>query len=135
MTSSGRDNLTRAAIVDAIAQGQSGIALNINPAMQHLAAVFLEGAPGKITLQFTAPETSVQGNGFVGGGTLASMLDIGMAMAVLSRLEYGKTCATISLNVNMMAPARVGDFVVIAHVEKLGRQIAFSAARLVEVES
>ncbi len=130
-----RDNPTRAAIADAIAHGQSGQPLPINPAMEYLQAVFVAGEPGRVTLQFTAPQTSIQGNGVVGGGTLASMLDIGMAMAVLSRLDYGRTCATINLSVNMLAPAQPGNFLVTAHVEKLGRQIAFSAASLVEAHS
>ena len=85
---------------------------------------------GELRLRLEAPASSTQGNGVVAGDSLASMLDLSMAMAVLSQLQPGRTCATISLTVNMMAAAQAGRILATASVERLGRNVAFARAAL-----
>ncbi|MDM0059161.1 PaaI family thioesterase [Variovorax fucosicus] len=130
MSLSQEDNPTRAFVADAVSSGRRNVRLEINPALASLSALLVESRDGELVIRFTAQQSSTQGNGVVGGGTLASMLDLAMAMAVLSRLKPGSTCATISLTVNMQAAASEGHLVAVAGVEKVGRQVAFANARL-----
>ena len=124
------DNPTRAHVAAAIAAGRRDVPLDTNPTSAALGAVLSEGKPGELRLRFVAPPESVQGNGVVGGGTLASMLDLAMAMAVLSVLPPGRSCATINLSVNMMAVAQVGPLVATSSVERVGRSVGFARACL-----
>ena len=70
----------------------------------------------------------------VGGGTLANMLDLAMAMGVLSRLKPGYTCATVSLTINMQSAGDQGHFVAVTGVDRVGRQIAFAHAKLFDAD-
>lgn len=124
------DNPTRAHVAGAVAEGRRNVPLDTNPASASLGAVLLEGTPGDLRLGFTAPTSSTQGNGVVAGGTLAGMLDLAMAMAVLSTLPPGSTCATINLSVNMLAGAQAGPLVAQTSVERVGRSVAFARASL-----
>jgi len=124
------DNPTRAHVAAAVAAGRHDVALDTNPASASLGAVLLEGRQGELRLGFVAPPESAQGNGVVSGGMLASMLDLAMAMTVLSMLPPGRNCATVNLSVNMMAAAETGNFTATASVERLGRSVAFARASL-----
>lgn len=128
------DNPTRAHVAEAVASGRRHAPLDFNPALASLSTQLVEVRGEELVLRFTAPHTATQGNGVVGGGTLASMLDLSMAMAVLSRLKPGFTCATISLTVNMQAGGQEGHFVAVAGVDRVGRQIAFAHAKLYDAE-
>ena len=128
------DNPTRALFAEAVSSGQRNVTLDANPALVSLSALLVESRDGELVIRFTAPRTATQGNGVVSGGTLASMLDLAMAMAVLSRLKPGSTCATISLTVNMQAAGQEGHFVAVAGVDRVGRQIAFAHAKLYDAE-
>ena len=129
-----KDNPTRALVAEAVSSGQRNVTLDANPALVSLSALLVESRDGELVIRFTAPRTATQGNGVVSGGTLASMLDLAMAMAVLSRLKPGSTCATISLTVNMQAAGQEGHFVAVAGVDRVGRQIAFAHAKLYDAE-
>lgn len=127
------DNDTRRLVADAVASGQRDVSIAAGcPSLAALEAVLVEGAPGDVLLSFVAGEDATQGNGVVSGGTMANMLDTGMAMAVLSALKPGHTCATISLNVNMLRAGAIGRLFVRAGVEKLGRTVAFAHAQLLD---
>jgi uncharacterized protein (TIGR00369 family) len=129
-----KDNPTRALVAEAVSSGRRNVSLDANPALVSLSALLVESQDGELVIRFTAPQTATQGNGVVSGGTLASMLDLAMAMAVLSRLKPGSTCATISLTVNMQAAGQEGHFVAVAGVDRVGRQIAFAHAKLYDAE-
>lgn len=124
------DNPTRAYVADAVASGRRNVPLDVNPALASLKAELVEVRGEDLVLRFTAPTSATQGNGVVGGGTLAGMLDLAMAMGVLARLKHGFTCATISLTVNMQAAGQAGEFIAVAGVDRVGRQIAFARATL-----
>lgn len=128
------DNETRRFIAEAIAAGRHDVALDCNPAFAAMGAVLVDGTPGEVIVSFEAGEDTAQGNGVVSGGVLAAMLDGAMAVAVLSALKPGQTCSTISLNVNMLRPGKLGRLYVRAEVEKLGGRVAFAHAQLLDEE-
>ena len=68
--------------------------------------------------------------GFVQGGILSAMLDDTMGPAVFVMTEGKLYTATITLNVNFLAPARPGPIVGEANVTQLGKTIAFVEGRL-----
>jgi uncharacterized protein (TIGR00369 family) len=124
------DNPDRAFLHTLLATQARNIKLDMNPALASLGATLLAGSAGALSIGFTAPEHSVQGNGVVAGGTLASMLDFAMALALLSELPHGRTCATISLTINMLEPGYVGEFVANARVKRLGGRVGFAGGEL-----
>ncbi|KAA0999180.1 PaaI family thioesterase [Paraburkholderia panacisoli] len=124
------DNPDRAFIEQVLTVGLRDVPLEMNPALRWLGATLLGGANGALSIGFAAPRESLQGNGVVSGGALSSMLDLAMALTLLSRLPHGRTCATISLTVNMLEPAHAGAFTVEARVKRLGGRIAFLEAEL-----
>jgi len=128
------DNPTRAYVAEAVACGRRNVPLEVNPALASLSALLLESRDGELVIRFTAPRSATQGNGVVGGGTLASMLDIAMALGVLARLPPGYTCTTISLTVNMQNAGQEGQFIAVAGVDRVGRQVAFAHAKLYDAE-
>jgi len=128
------DNPTRSYIADAVASRGRNIPLDINPALAGLSALLVESDESEVVIRFTAPHSATQGNGVVGGGTLANMLDLSMAMGVLSRLQPGYTCATVSLTINMQSAGHQGHFVAVAGVDRVGRQIAFAHAKLFDAD-
>lgn len=130
MSQAPRDNATRAFLSEAIEQKRFGIALDANPAFISLETTLIDGKPGEVNIGFTAGPHTLQGNGVVGGGTLAQMLDCAMAMAALSSLPVGLTCATISLTVQMLRPAAPGRLTAIGKVERSGKRVAFTTAQL-----
>jgi uncharacterized protein (TIGR00369 family) len=128
------DNPTRSYMADAVASRARNIPLEINPALAGLSALLVESGESELVIRFTAPHSATQGNGVVGGGTLANMLDLAMAMGVLSRLKPGSTCATVSLTINMQSAGHQGHFVAVAGVDRVGRQIAFAHAKLFDAD-
>ena len=129
-----KDNPTRAYVAGAVASRRRHVPLEVNPALASLSALLVESGENELVIRFTAPRHATQGNGVVGGGTLANMLDLAMAMSVLSQLKPGYTCATISLTVNMQSAGQEGHFIAVAGVDRVGRQIAFAHARLYDAE-
>ncbi|WP_263588031.1 PaaI family thioesterase [Sphingopyxis sp. GC21] len=127
---SAKDNETRRFVADAIAAEKRDVPLTCNPAFISMGAILVDGQAGDVLLSFVADEGTAQGNGVVNGGTMAAMLDTAMAVAVLSALRPGQTCATISLNVNMLRAGKIGRLYVRAGVEKLGGRVAFAHAQL-----
>ena len=128
------DNPTRAFIAETIHRGRQNVPLDVNAAFISLGAVLVGGQPGDVKVAFTAGESATQGNGVVGGGTLANMLDCSMAIVVMSALPAGQVCSTISITVNMMRPANVGVLTAEARVNRLGKRVAFASAELLDYE-
>jgi uncharacterized protein (TIGR00369 family) len=121
-------------MAEVVASGRKNVTLDANPALESLSAMLVENTGGELLIRFTAPHSSTQGNGVVGGGTQASMLDLAMAMAVLAQLKPGYTCASINLSVNMQAAAQQGHLYAVARVDRIGRQVAFARAELYDGE-
>lgn len=126
------DDVTRVELARLIEAGETDRPLTYTPALRAIGAIFIDGTVGDVITGFTAGDETLQGNGVVSGGAIAAMLDTGIAMAVLSAVPPGQACATITLTVNMMRPARPGRLYVRAGVEKLGRAVAFAHAQLLD---
>jgi len=125
-----RENPTCRQIADAVAGGGTGIKLDANPVFASLGAILEEAGEGEIVVSFMAGPETTQGNGVVGGGTLALMLDNAMAIAVMSALGPGRVPTTVSLTANMLKPGLPGRLMVRARVDRLGKTMAFASARL-----
>ena len=91
------DNPDRALIAEMMAYGYSDVAVDTNPVFADLGARIISAARGKIALRFSVGKRARQGDGIVHGGVISTMLDGGMAFAVLSMLDAGESAATISL--------------------------------------
>jgi uncharacterized protein (TIGR00369 family) len=127
-------NETQDLIANAARQGLKEVSLQTNPAFVALSAVLVEATPGKATTSFVASDAMLQGHGVVGGGAIANMLDSAMAVAALSALAPGQSCATISVTVNMLRPAKPGRLVAEAVVTRLGRSVAFTSGELKDAD-
>jgi uncharacterized protein (TIGR00369 family) len=111
-------------------RAEPALSLAAIPALASLSAEVLAADAQTLQLGFTVPAEATHGDGVVGGGALATMLDLSMALAVLMRLDASLTCSTISLMVNMLAAGLQGRFVAEAKIDRLGRQVAFAQASL-----
>ncbi|HET9663949.1 MAG TPA: PaaI family thioesterase [Burkholderiales bacterium] len=63
------------------------------------------------------------------GGAVATLADAAMSQAVRSTVERGAAVATISLNVNYLAPAR-GQLTCNGKLTRGGRSVAFAEAEV-----
>lgn len=125
------DNPLRAAIVGALGQ-RPDLPLDTSASLRRYGTTLVEAAEGQVSVRFKAGRDTLQDNGVVSGGDVGAMLDSAMAIAVLSTLGAGQTCATVSYTVNLMRAAGPGDLAADASVDRLGKRIAFASARLTD---
>lgn len=85
---------------------------------------------GRVTLAFAPDPLFIQGTGVIQGGALTAMLDFAMAFATLAQMPVGGSCATVNLNTAFLRPAPQGRYLALGEVERRGRQLAFTHARL-----
>ncbi len=124
------DSADRLRVVEAIAAGQTGVALDTNPVFASVATRFLEDVGGVVTVGFTLPESMSRGEGVAAGGAVTTCLDTAMVVAVFAKLQPGQTCTSINFTVNMLRPAKVGELRAEGVVEKVGRSVCFASAKL-----
>ncbi|WP_056837692.1 PaaI family thioesterase [Pseudomonas sp. Leaf127] len=129
------DNPDRALLERLLGEEASDVALEMTEHLRQLDVRLVKGSPGYLELSFRASGADLQGNNVVAGGTLMTMLDYAMAFAVLSQLPAGRTCATTSITVNMQSAAGPARLKVIGQVDRVGRQVAFARAELLDPES
>ncbi|GHF72167.1 PaaI family thioesterase [Seohaeicola zhoushanensis] len=127
-------DMTRARLAKGMVDGDSDFTIPDNPSLATLGTVVNEATKGRVRVTFTAGAGNVQGNGVVGGGTFANMIDSAMALSVMTLLDKGTICSTVSLTVNMMRSGLPGAFTAVAKVDKIGRRIAFAAAELADAQ-
>lgn len=128
------DNPDRAMLQKVIAEKRFDTPLETTEGLMELGARLVSGSPGELEFSFLVPPKAVQGNGVVAGGALMTMLDYAMAYAVLSRLPFGKTCATTSIAVNMQSAVTPKLLKVTGSVDRVGRQVAFARSEVHDVE-
>lgn len=83
-----------------------------------------------LVIRFNPGGRHRQGNGVVQGGVVATMLDFGLAFAVLAMLDPPKTAATVALNVQFERAVMPGELEVRATIDRLGGRLAFATATL-----
>lgn len=125
-----KDNPDRAYLEHMIRTGRFGVPFELTAGLRDFKTRLLGGTVGSVKLGYEVPDSSIQGNGVVSGGTVMTMLDYALAFAVLSKLNFGQTCATASITVNMLAAVKPTSLEARAVVERAGRQIAFARADL-----
>ena len=120
------------AYLEAVREGRAAPgAITSCPAAESLGArlVALDPEAGTIGIDFVAGADAVNGAGVVLGGTIAAMLDLLAAFAVLAftRAEYP---GSIDLQVHFLRPARPGVLHGEARLVQAGRRIAYTEAAL-----
>lgn len=89
---------------------------------------------GEVNLAFCPDPLFVQGTGVLQGGAVTAMLDFAMAFATLAHVPIGYSCATVNLSTTFLRPAPQGRYIALGEVERCGRALAFTRARLLRVE-
>jgi uncharacterized protein (TIGR00369 family) len=129
-----QDNPDRALLESLISAGNTDADLEIIKGLDGFDMRFIFGSPGSLEFSFVASKKSLQGNAVVAGGILMTMLDYAMAFAVLSKLPFGKTCLTTSINVNMLSAATPNTYKVLGNIDRIGRQVAFARSEIRDIE-
>ena len=103
-----------------------------NPMARALGATLLavDRERGRVELAFEPDPLFIQGTGVLQGGAVTAMLDFAMAFATLAHLPPDHSCATVNLNTAFLRPAPQGRYHAIGEVERRGKALAFTHARL-----
>jgi uncharacterized protein (TIGR00369 family) len=96
---------------------------------QHVGPLWTRGSGKDAVFGLEVAEIHLNRRGHLHGGMLATLADNSLAMAVAAAVP-GRPIATIQLNVQFVAPARLGDFIE-AHCEvvKATRSLVFVRGR------
>jgi uncharacterized protein (TIGR00369 family) len=96
--------------------------------------VKIDLAQSRLELEYLPQPLFVQGMGVLQGGAVSAMLDFAMAFVVLAHRLDAKGCATVNLNASFLRPAPQGAYKAIGSIDKMGRNMAFTQARLERLE-
>ncbi len=115
-----------------LADGTGPLAIDSNPLAAALRSTLVKVDPeaGRVVLAFEPGALFVQGNGVVQGGIVSAMLDFTMAFALMARLEHTRSCATVNMATNFLRAAPQGRYRAQGEVERCGRTLGFTTARL-----
>ena len=113
-------------------QAGGPLPVDSNPMAVALGAALLgvDAAAGVVELSFEPAALFIQGTGVLQGGAVTAMLDFAMAFATLAHLPPDHSCATVNLNTAFLRPAPHGRYVAVGEVERRGKALAFTHARL-----
>ena len=116
--------------------GAQPIPFDANPMARALGAELRAAdlQAGTVELAFTPDPLFIQGTGVLQGGAVTAMLDFAMAFATLAQLPVGASCATVNLNTAFLRPAPQGRYIAVGEVERRGKQLAFTHARLLRAQ-
>jgi uncharacterized protein (TIGR00369 family) len=88
--------------------------------------------PGLVEVAFHAGAQHINLQGSVHGGMLATLADTAMGLAVRTVLEPGRRHVTVHLGVEFLAAGRPGKIVARGRTVKIGRQLGFAEADVVD---
>jgi uncharacterized protein (TIGR00369 family) len=88
--------------------------------------------PGEAEVAFEAGPEHVNLQGLVHGGMLATLADTAMGLAVRTTLEPGRRHVTVQLGIEFLSPGRQGRIVARGRTVKIGRQLGFAEADVVD---
>ena len=87
---------------------------------------------GEADVAFEAGNEHVNVQGLVHGGMLATLADTAMGLAVRTVLDPGRRHVTVHLGVEFLSPGRPGRIVAHGRTVKIGRQLGFAEADVVD---
>jgi len=92
----------------------------------------VDARPGEADVAFQAGPEHVNLQGLVHGGMLATLADTAMGLAVRTTLEPGRRHVTVQLGIEFLSPGREGRIVARGRTVKIGRQLGFAEADVVD---
>ena len=133
MTHTQFGNPDQALIQRFIEAGQHPLLIDSNPLAIALKStlVCVDRDQGVVDISFDPPDQFLQGTGVLQGGIISAMLDFGMAFATLATLPSHASCASVNLTSSFIRPAPPGIYTVTGLVDRCGKTLAFTQARLV----
>ena len=87
---------------------------------------------GKAVLKMTVSEKLHNGAGFLQGGFYVVLADEAIALAVMTNLEKGQGCTTVSESTEFIKGAHDCEIFAVAKILRQGRRIAFGEAEVRE---
>lgn len=96
----------------------------------HISAIDVDN--NWIELSYEPDEFFFQAEQVIQGGATATMLDFAMAFAALASVPDGQSVTTINLNIAYLRAAKAGKLRALAEVERRGRSLIFTRAKLVQ---
>jgi len=92
----------------------------------------VDARPGEVDVAFEAGPEHTNLQGLVHGGMLATLADTAMGLAVRTTLEPGRRHVTVQLGIEFLSPGRAGRIVARGRTVKVGRQLGFAEADVVD---
>jgi uncharacterized protein (TIGR00369 family) len=92
----------------------------------------VDARPGEAEVAFEAGPEHVNLQGLVHGGMLATLADTAMGLAVRTTLGSGRRHVTVQLGIEFLSPGRRGRIVARGRTVKVGRQLGFAGADVVD---
>lgn len=85
-----------------------------------------------IELSYEPDDFFFQAEKIIQGGATATMLDFAMAFAALASIPDGQSVTTVNLNIAYLRAAKAGKLRAIGEIERRGRSLIFTRARLMQ---
>lgn len=120
-----------------VQQGGCAMPIDSNPMAKALQSTLLkvDRERGEVEIGFEPGDLFIQGTGVVQGGAVTAMLDFAMAFATLASLPPQASCATVNLSTSFLRPAPQGRYIAAGTVDRCGKTLAFTQARLVRADT
>ena len=120
-----------------VQSGLVALPIDSNPMAQALGSTLLrvDRERGEVDIGFEPADLFIQGTGVVQGGAVTAMLDFAMAFATLASLPPQASCATVNLSTSFLRPAPQGRYIAAGTVDRCGKTLAFTQARLVRADT
>lgn len=120
-----------------VQQGGGTMPIDSNPMAKALQSTLLkvDRERGEVEIGFEPGDLFIQGTGVVQGGAVTAMLDFAMAFATLASLPPQASCATVNLSTSFLRPAPQGRYMATGTVDRCGKTLAFTQARLVRADT
>ncbi len=130
-------NPDQALIHHFVQQGGGAMPIDSNPMAKALQSTLLrvDRECGEVEIGFEPGDLFIQGTGVVQGGAVTAMLDFAMAFATLASLPPQASCATVNLNTSFLRPAPQARYIATGTVDRCGKALAFTQARLVRADT
>ena len=120
-----------------VQSGSVTLPIDSNPMARALQSTLLrvDRERGEVDIGFEPADLFIQGTGVLQGGAVTAMLDFAMAFATLASLPPQASCATVNLSTSFLRPAPQGRYIATGTVDRCGKALAFTQARLVRADT